>query len=85
MRCVSVPLSLSLSPFLCVCMHYLSLLALQPADVEFEEEGLTTATNGKWVTVMADMPGISCGRFEWEIEVRFCLQSFTLSSPLCSS
>jgi hypothetical protein len=40
-----------------------------PADVEFEDDGVTTSTNGKWVTVMADMPGVSSGKLEWEIEV----------------
>ena len=40
-----------------------------PSDVEFENGGLMTSTCGKWVTIMADMPGVSSGRFEWEIEV----------------
>lgn len=40
-----------------------------PPEVRFYNDGLTAETNGKWVTVMADMEGVSCGRLEWELFV----------------
>jgi hypothetical protein len=43
-----------------------------PADVLFENDNATAETSGKWVTVMADSPGVSSGRLEWELKVRWC-------------
>ncbi len=40
-----------------------------PADVLFENDNATAETSGKWVTVMADCPGVSSGRLEWELKV----------------
>ena len=40
-----------------------------PPDVLFDNDGATAETSGKWVTVMADSPGVSSGRLEWELKV----------------
>lgn len=40
-----------------------------PSEVSFEAGGLTAQTAGKWVTVMADMEGISHGRLVWEMQL----------------
>lgn len=40
-----------------------------PADVLFENDNATAETSGKWVTVMADCPGVSSGRLEWELKL----------------
>ncbi len=41
-----------------------------PAEVMFDNGGTSIETQGKWITVMADTPGISSGVLEWELRVR---------------